>query len=156
MAVKSIAVIGEDTTRNGPYVDDYFFVFVTTPERRQFRGSFYAEGREDLLTALSRRFTVQLKCGLCHSSDLTSRCLRPPALEGKPLFPFTRGPAGGDWSRMRRFLYHPITPLILRPRWNATWPRWVREVFHRVPRRAGYRPGPSPPPRQWAAKIGHQ
>ncbi len=50
-----VAVIGEYTTPNGPYVDDYFLVFVTTPEKDHYHGSFYAEGRDVLLASLADR-----------------------------------------------------------------------------------------------------
>ena len=95
----AVAIVGEYTTANGPYVDDYFLVFVTTPERHQFHGSFYAEGLHALLASLSERLGATVQCGLCNSADLKSRCMWPPALAGQPLFRFTLVPSGGGWLR---------------------------------------------------------
>ena len=100
----AVAVIGEYTTANGPYIDDYFLVFVTTPERHHFHGSFYAEGRDALLASLTERYGASVECGLCNSTQLTSRCMWPPSLAGRPLFRFTRGPVGGGWARVRRLV----------------------------------------------------
>ena len=103
-SLSAVAVIGEYTTANGPYIDDYFLVFVTTPEMHHFHGSFYAEGRDVLLASLTKRLGTPVECGLCNSTELTSRCLWPPPLAGRPLFRFTRGPAGGGWARVRRLM----------------------------------------------------
>jgi len=100
----AVAVIGEYTTANGPYIDDYFLVFVTTPERHHFHGSFYAVGRDALLASLTKRLGSSIECRLCNSTQLTSRCMWPTSLVGSSLFRFTRGPVGGGWARVRRLV----------------------------------------------------
>lgn len=102
--LSALAVIGEYTTANGPYIDDYFLVFITAPEGNCFHGSFYAEGRDTLLASLTERLGSPVECGLCNCTELTSRCMWPPTLTGTPVFQFTRGPSGGGWARVRRLL----------------------------------------------------
>lgn len=102
--LSAVAVIGEYTTANGPYIDDYFLVFVTTPEMYHFHSSFYAEGLDALLASLTNRLGVPVECGLWSSTELTSRCMWPPSLAGRSLFQFTRGPVGGGWARVRRLV----------------------------------------------------
>lgn len=82
--VADLRLIGERTDHHGPFADDYFFLFLTRNEH--FEASFYAEGREELLSGLSRRLQHELRAGLCHSTDLASRLLWPARLEGHPIF----------------------------------------------------------------------
>jgi hypothetical protein len=99
--VSSVSVVGEYTTQNGPYVDDYFLVFVTSPGGNHFHASFYAEGRDSLLAELQDKFGATFECGLANSTNLVSRCIWPNELLGKSLFRFTRLPNGGGWKRLR-------------------------------------------------------
>jgi hypothetical protein len=104
VSLLSVAIIGEYTTANGPYVDDYFFVFVTKPQGHHFHASYYAKGCEALLAALEDHLGAKIGCGLVKSTKLTSRCMWPPQLAGQALFRFTAVPSGGGWNRVRRML----------------------------------------------------
>lgn len=104
VSLLSVAIVGEYTTANGPYVDDYFFVFVTKPQGHHFHASYYAKGCEALLAALEDRLGAKIRCSLVKSTKLTSRCMWPPQLAGHALFRFTRIPSGGGWNRVRRML----------------------------------------------------
>ncbi|MFA5193828.1 MAG: hypothetical protein WC740_24220 [Verrucomicrobiia bacterium] len=52
--IAEIRIIGEYTNTDGPYIDDYFFVFLTAPEGGWHQASFYAKGSDETLAALSR------------------------------------------------------------------------------------------------------
>jgi hypothetical protein len=40
MSVADLEIVGEYTDPNGPYIDDYFFVFVVSPNHDHFHASF--------------------------------------------------------------------------------------------------------------------
>ncbi|MHA3774488.1 hypothetical protein ACXR0O_23435 [Verrucomicrobiota bacterium sgz303538] len=82
--IADLRVIGEFTNTDGPYADDYFFVFITCDQ--WFEASFYAEGRDTLLAGLGQRLHHKLQTGLCDSTSLVSRVLWPARLESHPLF----------------------------------------------------------------------
>jgi hypothetical protein len=87
--VSAIAIVGEYTTSEGPYVDDYFIVLVAWPDNCDCLISFYADGRDTLLEGLGARIGASLKCALCNSATLRSRCIWPSVLANAPLFRFT-------------------------------------------------------------------
>jgi len=89
--VSAIRVIGEHTDDQGPYIDDYFLIFLTDCDA--FEASFYAEGQEQFLHDLSYFLGVSLSLELANSTDYNSRVIWPPDLTGEPLF---------DYSRVRR------------------------------------------------------
>jgi len=99
--VADVRVIGEFTTANGPFVDDYFFVFIARDQ--SFEASFYAEGRDTLLAELGHRLCHELQAGLCHSTSLASRVLWPARFEGHPLFDFLpEEPASNILGKLRQ------------------------------------------------------
>ena len=101
--ISDIKVIGEHTDDHGPYVDDYFFVFLT--QRQTYEASFYAEGRDEVLTELSRALGRQLSCELVRITEFQSRVMWPADLEGQPLFDFVPKPRSGRvWARFKNAL----------------------------------------------------
>jgi len=78
-------LIGEYTNSDGPYLDDYFLVFLTAPEGGWHQASFYAKGRDETLAALSKDLGVPLECGLCHSTQYKTRIMWPPHLKDQEL-----------------------------------------------------------------------
>ena len=102
-----IKVIGEHTDDHGPYADDYFFVFLTATH--SYEASFYAEGRDQVLRALSRALGVKLECGLISSTTFNSRVMWPSKLGGQALYDFVPGRRGkGLWKRFK----DAIVPLV--------------------------------------------
>src|SRR6478735_5383040 len=63
--ISAIRLIAEYTNSDGPWIDDYFFVFLTAPEDGWHEASFYAKGREATLRALEQKIGAPLECGLC-------------------------------------------------------------------------------------------
>lgn len=91
LPLRSVRVIGEATNQNGPFVDDYFLCFACGPEG-WYEASFYAEGREEFLTALAPHLGYRPLLQLANSADFASNVLWPAHLVGRPLFTFTPVP----------------------------------------------------------------
>ena len=53
ISISDVHLIGEYTNSDGPFWDDYFFVFLTAKENGWHQASFYANGRDEVLAALS-------------------------------------------------------------------------------------------------------
>jgi hypothetical protein len=87
----AIVLIAEYTTNEGPWCDDYFLVFWTWEKGRLFRCqvSFYANGIDEMIAALSQHLTSEMKLGLANSTDWKSRVIWPPDLVDRPYFTFS-------------------------------------------------------------------
>ena len=85
-ATPALVLIGEYTTNEGPYFDDYSVVFVTNENGKAFfaKVSFYAEGREQVFSVLEKTLGQPLLLELYASTDWNSRVVWPPALSGRP------------------------------------------------------------------------
>src|SRR5215813_12160381 len=84
LPIAEVRVIGEYTTPNGPYIDDYFFVFLSTDY--WYEASFYSEGGLELLSKLSLELKEELACSLQNSTNWKSRVIWPPDIKEEPLF----------------------------------------------------------------------
>jgi len=84
--IAALVLIGEYTTNQGPYVDDYFVEFVTVESGKPFfwKVSFYAEGVEQSFVVLEKKLGEQLLLELYASTEWKSRVVWPPAESGKP------------------------------------------------------------------------
>lgn len=87
--LSEVVVIGEFTTDNGPFIDDWFIVFVHRSGSEWFEASMYAEGNEAVRDRLSAALGSTIIGGLAASTDFASRILWPSALAGRPLFTFS-------------------------------------------------------------------
>lgn len=102
VSVDDIAVIGEYTTSEGPWLPDYFWVVV----QRQGVWHIVPNGAKNCMDAfrsLQGRLGGNWKYGLCGSVDIASYTVWPGVLAGKPLFTFTALPITG-WRRLIFFL----------------------------------------------------
>jgi tetratricopeptide (TPR) repeat protein len=95
-----IAIVGEYTTPAGPAVDDYFLVFLTRKGDRH-DASFYADGRERMLRALSGYWHTPLTLRLSASDSAASSIVWPISQAGQPLFEYRRQTASGLMARLR-------------------------------------------------------
>lgn len=100
LPVSSIHLLAEYTDSNGPYIDDYFFVFMTAPEDGWHEASFYAKGRDELLSALSAKLGTSIECGLCNSTEYKTRILWPEHLKGQPLMDIIPPPKQNWWHKL--------------------------------------------------------
>jgi hypothetical protein len=118
LSLSDVIVIGEATNQNGP-ADDYFFCFASGPWMWH-EASFYAQGRNEFLNALSRRLGVEMRLGLISSTDFASRVLWPPELAGKPMFKYVEVCATSRVSRRifgdpdRNQMYSDVVADLLR------------------------------------------
>ena len=96
--LREVKACGEYTNQDGPFLDDYFFAFITRPDDGWYEASFYAQGREPLLQELTKRFGSTVQCDLCCSADFKSRIWWPAELAGNPMFEYR--PAPGLWGRL--------------------------------------------------------
>ena len=104
LPVGSVAVFAEYTNPNGPLLDDYFLVFAFMEGDQWFvrTASFYANGRDEMLEALSAQWRVPLRFGLCASTDWKSRVIWPEELADQEYFTFTELPAKSLFERLQR------------------------------------------------------
>ena len=100
VAVSDLLLIGEYTTSEGPYFDDYFLVFITGENAPRQVASFYADGRDEMLARLSEALDAKIELGLANSPDFKSRILWPPGLGGQELLRMM--PAATAWERFRQ------------------------------------------------------
>ncbi len=98
--MSEVAVIGEFTTDHGPFVDDWFLVFVPRSSE-WFEASMYSEGCEQARDRLSCALGVTLASGLAASTDFASRVIWPIELADRPLFTFNRESGSGFLRRLK-------------------------------------------------------
>lgn len=86
---------------NGPYVDDYFLVFVTGNEAPWQEASCYAEGKDKFLSDLGSKLNFKFDTKLYASTDFASRIIWPLTLSGASLFNFVDEKPSGVIARLR-------------------------------------------------------
>lgn len=98
--ISEIRLIAEYTNSDGPWIDDYFLVFLTAPEGGRHEASFYAKGREAALGTLEKRIGARLECGLCGSTDYRTRILWPTDLKDQVLMNVIPRKKQSLWQRL--------------------------------------------------------
>ena len=88
LPVSEVSAIGEYTNEDGPFADDYFLVFITQNDSGWFEGSFYGEGRDELVRGLSILLSTEISLGGSRSTTFTSRILWPEKMRGEAVFDF--------------------------------------------------------------------
>ena len=114
----TIRLLGEVTADHGPFVDDWFLVFVVNRRRLLF-ASAHAAGVRDVLRDLGAFLGAELHRTLYSSPDYASCILWPHELLGKPLFRFwspkRRGPVAWIASLLGlRTIRHELTANVLK------------------------------------------
>jgi hypothetical protein len=71
-----LVAVGEYTNGNGPWVDDYFFVFVEAGGTYR-QASFYAVDSSETLARLASVLKADLGAGLCDSTEWKTRVMWP-------------------------------------------------------------------------------
>jgi hypothetical protein len=83
--IEEIKVIGEYTTANGPFIDDWFYLYILgTNDIRQI--SAYAQGTKEVLTKLGEKLNIDLKPRLVASTKWETNILWPTDLVGQKVF----------------------------------------------------------------------
>jgi hypothetical protein len=93
LPIDEIRMIGESTTSNGPFGEDYFLCFSTglTP---WLEAPFSSTGIDGVVAQLGSRLGTELKLELFNSVDFESRILWPPEVCGLPMFSYSQGLKG--------------------------------------------------------------
>jgi hypothetical protein len=99
--LSQIAVIGEFTTQDGPFVDDWFLVIVPRGACDWLEASMYAEGVDQLIEGLSTALDCSIHGQLAASTDFNSRIMWPISLSGCPIFTFKPVTGTGIIRRVR-------------------------------------------------------
>jgi hypothetical protein len=98
--ISAIRLIAEYTNSDGPWIDDYFFVFLTAPEGGWHEASFYAKGREAALRALEKKIGAPLECGLYGFTEYRTRILWPADLRDQALIEVIPPKKQNLWQRL--------------------------------------------------------
>jgi hypothetical protein len=85
MDIDKIVFIGEYTTANGPYVDDYFIVFAESKDE-WWQASFYAIDHNSFWDELGKRLNCELVPSLTGSVVWASKVIYPAKFAGQNLF----------------------------------------------------------------------
>ena len=112
LRLEQVFVIGEYTNANGPWLDDYFLVFVAA-DKRLFEVSYYAEGLPAFLSDLKLALGGQLQTALANSTHWNTRILWPFSAAGRPLFELAQVQPRGFWQRLRHRFGYPTTEAVL-------------------------------------------
>ena len=90
LKASSLVLIAEYTTNEGPWVDDYFLVFIAVQNRQPLicQVTFYADGIEKSLHALGEALDANLYLGLTASTHWKSNVIWPATLAGEPYYEF--------------------------------------------------------------------
>ena len=109
LPIGSIVLIAEYTTNEGPHIDDYFLVFVTTEDNKLYFStcSFYSDGRDEALSGLQERLASPVQLGLQGSTEWRSRVVWPLIMAGSQYFTFTEVPAETLAQKLKKQLLGP-------------------------------------------------
>lgn len=86
LEVADLVALGEYTTPDGPYLEDYWLVFLSPTGYKL--APFYATGCESFLDWLRQRLGHNFRCHLAGSTDYASNVLWPSSIAGQPFFDF--------------------------------------------------------------------
>ncbi|MBL4587303.1 MAG: hypothetical protein JKX84_09655 [Flavobacteriales bacterium] len=100
--VSEIKVIGEFTTADGPYIDDWFITIMT--KDHWYELPMYAIGMDEVLTELSRKLNAPLQTKFVNSTEWKTRVMYPVKLEGKALYDWVDLEPKSIWERFRELI----------------------------------------------------
>ena len=104
MDIHDIAVIGAYTTAAGPYLDDYFLVFVGR-DQMVYEAPIDAIGTKECLAALEGRLRTTLQPSLANSTSWKTQVLWPETLRDEPLLKLEQLDEKSTWRRLRRRVF---------------------------------------------------
>jgi hypothetical protein len=108
--LESIVLMAEYTTNEGPYLDDYFLVFVSADgdSLNIATASFYADGRDEIVRNLAHRWKTNIELLLFNSTEWASRVVWPPTLVGREYFESRVVEPKKLAEKLRRFAFGPV------------------------------------------------
>jgi hypothetical protein len=113
--VGSILLVSEYTTNEGPYIDDYFLVFVTAEDGKLYFStcSFYSVGVEEALSMLQEYLGSAIQLGLQGSTEWRSRVAWPAKMAESEYFTFTPVPAETLIEKLKKRLLGPTHDFVI-------------------------------------------
>jgi hypothetical protein len=91
VCVSNLVLIAEYTTNEGPWCDDYFFIFWAREDGKLFVSKCpLLSNSSAVFEELGRRLGDEIHLGLIDSTDWKSRVVWPPKLAGEDYFTFTK------------------------------------------------------------------
>jgi hypothetical protein len=98
--VDDIKLIGEYTTGNGPMVDDWFIVFMTSPtDWKQI--SEYTPGMQEMLQALGQLLDAPVVCSLFNSTCWKTSIIWPPSVAEMEMWDVQTKPPVTLWQKLK-------------------------------------------------------
>ncbi|WP_405384131.1 hypothetical protein [Maribacter sp. LLG6340-A2] len=79
-----LLIIGEFTTANGPFIDDWFLTLITESEWIEI--PMYTDGMTEFLTDLGKILNADLNAQLTNSADWKTRIMYPTEFKDKELY----------------------------------------------------------------------
>src|SRR5215510_9545356 len=109
LPVESLVLISEYTTDEGPYIDDYFLVFVTVEDGSLYFStcSFYSDGVDETFSILRERLGSPIQLGLVDSTEWRSRVVWPVKIADSEYFTFMAVTADTLTEKLRKKLLGP-------------------------------------------------
>lgn len=109
LPIRSIVLVAEYTTNEGPYVDDYFIVFVTAENGKLYFStcSVYSAGRDEALSSLQKHLGSPIQLELEGSTEWRSRVAWPAKMVGMEYLLFREVPATTLTEKLKKKLLGP-------------------------------------------------
>lgn len=101
LPISEINIIGEYTNSDGPYLDDWFIVFILR-DGKSLEAPVYAGIQNDFMKEISGQLHTKLEYTLANSTNFASNILWPREISGKQMFVITKQPAQGTLGRLFR------------------------------------------------------
>jgi hypothetical protein len=98
--VSEVLLVGEYTNDHGPYLDDWFYVFMVAGQN-WFEASMYAKESDSFRGDLKQALGADITTGLASSTEFRSRVMWPVSLCGKPIFDFRKVQGASIARRIR-------------------------------------------------------
>ena len=112
--VRAIRIIGEVTTAQGPFSDDWWIYFVlSTDDYREV--SAYALDCHSVLAKLGDILGRELTCQLANSTNCHSRILWPEEIQERELFDFFTVEPKGLWQKVKASLFSLMRVALKEP-----------------------------------------
>lgn len=108
--LSNIVLMAEYTTNEGPWMDDYFLVFVAADGNTLniATASFYSDGRDEILRNLTQRWVTAIELPLFNSTQWASRVVWPPELVGREYFESKEVEPKTLSDKLRRLAFGPV------------------------------------------------
>lgn len=112
----NVVLLAEYTTDEGPFLDDYFLIFVTKENEtsRFVTASFYSDGLDDVFARMTQFWNSEIQLALHGSTDWASRVVWPAELVGQEYFESKVVQPDTLVKKLRRVVFGPSREYVPR------------------------------------------